>query len=156
MALRFQRWLSSPTYTTWSFANGLTTWSRDPYAYRSGEIVYDCRPLHSTRPRTKGRYGERLLLDAMQGAFKPSKISNVLYTLALAGVTADLGLLELIQRQAMAAAGQFTPHDAAKMLWALASMGVIVDRGLLAAMQKRMNGLCREARWSPMLGNIKT
>ena len=49
----------------------------------------------------------------------------------------DRGLLEAMQRRAVATAGEFVPQAVSNVLWALATMGERADRGLLEAMQGR-------------------
>ncbi|KAJ1472493.1 hypothetical protein T484DRAFT_1914635, partial [Baffinella frigidus] len=49
----------------------------------------------------------------------------------------DRGLLEAMQRRAMATAGELTPQDVGRLLWALAKLGKRVDRDLMEAMQRR-------------------
>ena len=75
------------------------------------------------------------------------EIANVMHSMAKLheiGVRPDRGLLEAMQRRAMATAGEFKPQEAAIMLWALASMGERVDRVLLEAMQKKATATAGE------------
>jgi hypothetical protein len=53
------------------------------------------------------------------------------------GVKPAAGLLEAMQRQAMATAGDFKPQNVANVVWALATMGVKPAAGLLEAMQRQ-------------------
>ena len=75
-----------------------------------------------------------------QELFEGREIATMLHSkakLLQMGVPPDRGLLEALQRRAMATVVDFNPQEVSNVLWAMAKMGERVDRGLLEALQRR-------------------